>query len=149
MSKPLIDPRGPRFGAAITTVLLLTDVYLSLNTATFPSSVSLLAIIVALFAIGAFFGNAKHPYGYLFKRLVRPLLKAPKDLEDPRPPQFAQLVGLLVAGTGLAFGVAGIPLGLTIAAGAAFFAAFLNAAFNFCLGCQIWLGLARAGIVKA
>jgi hypothetical protein len=149
MSKSQIDPRGPRFGAGITAILLLIDVYLSLSPASFPTAVSLLAIIVALFAIGAFFGNAKHPYGYLFKRLVRPLLQAPKELEDSRPPQFAQLVGLLVAGTGLVLGAFNIQLGLTIAASAAFFAAFLNAVFNYCLGCQIWLGLARAGLIKA
>ncbi|MEN9707227.1 MAG: hypothetical protein RIS31_793 [Actinomycetota bacterium] len=149
MSKTQIDPRGPRFGAAITSILLLVDVYLSLDTKTFSASVSLLSIIVALFAIGAIFGNAKHPYGYLFKRLVRPLLAAPKELEDARPPKFAQAVGLLVSGIGLALGLAGIPLGLTIAAGAAFLAAFLNAVFNYCLGCQIWLGLARVGLIKA
>lgn len=148
MSKPQIDPRGPRFGAAITTVLLLVVIYLSLDTKTFPSAIALLGIIVALFAIGAFFGNSKHPYGYIFKRLVRPLLQAPKELEDPRPPQFAQLVGLLVAGTGLILGSFNIQLGLTIAASAAFFAAFLNAVFNYCLGCQIWLGLARVGLIK-
>lgn len=148
MSKPQIDPRGPRFGAAITTVLLLVVIYLSLDTKTFPSAIALLGIIVALFAIGAFFGNSKHPYGYIFKRFVRPLLQAPKELEDPRPPQFAQLVGLLVAGTGLILGSFNIQLGLTIAASAAFFAAFLNAVFNYCLGCQIWLGLARVGLIK-
>lgn len=148
MSKPQIDPRGPRFGAAITTVLLLVVIYLSLDAKTFPSAIALLGIIVALFAIGAFFGNSKHPYGYIFKRLVRPLLQAPKELEDPRPPQFAQLVGLLVAGTGLILGSFNIQLGLTLAASAAFFAAFLNAVFNYCLGCQIWLGLARVGLIK-
>jgi hypothetical protein len=148
MSKQEIDPRGPRFGAGITAVLLLIVVYLSQNTSTFSISVSLLGIIVALFAIGAFLGNSKHPYGYLYKRLVRPLLQAPKELEDSRPPQFAQLVGLLVAGTGLVLGGLDIRIGLTIAAAAAFFAAFLNAVFNYCLGCQIWLGLARIGIIK-
>ena len=149
MSKNEIDPRGPRFGAAITAVLLLIVVYLSLSPSTFSVAISLLGIIVALFAIGAFLGNSKHPYGYIFKRLVRPLLQAPKELEDSRPPQFAQLVGLLVAGTGLVLGGFDIQLGLTIAAAAAFFAAFLNAVFNYCLGCQIWLVLARAGVIKA
>jgi hypothetical protein len=149
MSKKEIDPRGPRFGAAITAVLLLIVVYLSLSPSTFSVAISLLGIIVALFAIGAFLGNSKHPYGYIFKRLVRPLLQAPKELEDSRPPQFAQLVGLLVAGTGLVLGGFDIQLGLTIAAAAAFFAAFLNAVFNYCLGCQIWLVLARAGVIKA
>lgn len=149
MSKQQIDPRGPRFGAAITSGLLLAVIYLSLDAKSFSSAVALLSIVVTLFAIGAIFGNSKHPYGYLFKRLVRPLLKAPKELEDSRPPQFAQLVGLLVAGTGLVLGLFNIQLGLTIAAAAAFFAAFLNSVFNYCLGCQIWLGLARIGLIKA
>jgi hypothetical protein len=150
MSKKEIDPRGPRFGAIITSVLLLTDVYLAWDKATLPLAVSLLSVIVALFAIGAIFGNSNHPYGYLYKRLIRPLLNAPKELEDSRPPQFAQFVGLLVAGAGLVFGFLGdgYQIGLIIFVSAAFFAAFLNAAFNFCLGCQIWLVLARAGIVK-
>jgi len=149
MSKKLIDPRGPRFGAVITSVLLLADVYLSLDSKTFSASVALLAVIVALFAIGAFLGNSRHPWGLIYKKFVRPLLADPKELEDARPPQFAQLVGLIVSATGLMFGLAGISIGLTIFVAAAFFAAFLNAAFNFCLGCQIWLGLARAGIFKA
>jgi hypothetical protein len=148
MSKKQIDPRGPRFGASITSALLLAVVYFSLTPTTFSLAVSLLSIIVALFAIGAIFGNSNHPYGLIFKKLVRPLLKAPTELEDSRPPQFAQAVGLVVAGSGLALGIAGIPLGLTILVSAAFFAAFLNAVFNYCLGCQIWLGLARIGFVK-
>jgi hypothetical protein len=148
MSKKQIDPRGPRFGASITSVLLLIVIYLSLTPATFSLAVSLLSIIVALFAIGAIFGNSNHPYGLIFKKLVRPLLKAPTELEDSRPPQFAQAVGLVVAGSGLVLGIAGVSLGLTILASAAFFAAFLNAVFNYCLGCQIWLGLARIGLIK-
>ena len=148
MSKKQIDPRGPRFGAGITSVLLLAVVYFSLTPTTFSLAVSVLSIVVALFAIGAIFGNSNHPYGLIFKKVVRPLLKPPAELEDSRPPQFAQAVGLVVAGSGLAFGIAGIPLGLTILAGAAFIAAFLNAVFNYCLGCQIWLGLARIGLVK-
>lgn len=148
MSKKQIDPRGPRFGAAITSALLLVVVYLSLTPATFLLANSLLAIITALFAIGAFLGNSKHPYSYLYRKLVRPLLSEPKELEDSRPPQFAQLVGLLVAGSGLVFAALTLPLGLTIAASAAFFAAFLNSTFNYCLGCQIWLGLARIGLIK-
>jgi hypothetical protein len=148
MSKKQIDPRGPRFGASVTSVLLLIVIYLSLTPATFSLAVSLLSIIVALFAIGAIFGNSNHPYGLIFKKLVRPLLKAPTELEDSRPPQFAQAVGLVVAGSGLALGIAGVSLGLTILASAAFFAAFLNAVFNYCLGCQIWLGLARIGLIK-
>ena len=143
-----IDPRGPRFGATITSVLLLITVFLALDPATLGSAFGLLVVITASFAIGAFLGNSKHPYGFIFKKLVRPRLGAPKELEDPRPPQFAQLVGLIVAGAGVVLYLAGAQGALVFAAGAAFIAAFLNAAFAFCLGCQIYVGLQRIGLIK-
>ncbi|MEN9967721.1 MAG: hypothetical protein RL036_954 [Actinomycetota bacterium] len=143
-----IDPRGPRFGAAITSVLLLITVFLGLNPATATSAYALLAIITALFAIGAIFGNSKHPYGVFFKKFVRPRLAAPQELEDPRPPKFAQLIGFIVAGVGLVLGAFGVTYGVAGAAAAAFIAAFLNAAFAFCLGCQIYVGLQRIGLIK-
>jgi hypothetical protein len=143
-----IDPRGPRFGAAITSVLLLVTVFLALDSATAGSAYVLLAVITGLFAIGAIFGNSKHPYGLIFKKFVRPRLVAPNELEDPRPPQFAQLIGLIVAATGLVLGALNVPYGVAGAAAAAFIAAFLNAAFAFCLGCQIYVGLQRVGLIK-
>ena len=143
-----IDPRGPRFGATITSVLLLITVFLALDAATAASAYALLAVITALFAVGAVFGNSKHPYGLIFKKFVRPRLAAPKELEDPRPPQFAQLIGFIVAGAGLVLGALGVTYGVAGAAAAAFIAAFLNAAFAFCLGCQIYVGLQRIGLIK-
>jgi hypothetical protein len=107
-----------------------------------------LAVITGLFAVGAIFGNSKHPYGLIFKKFVRPGLAAPKELEDPRPPQFAQLIGFIVAATGLLLGALDVPYGVAGAAAAAFVAAFLNAAFAFCLGCQIYVGLQRIGLIK-
>jgi len=143
-----IDPRGPRFGASITATLLAVGVYLSLDAATVPAAHALLGLITLSFLWGALRGPARHPYGYLFKKLVRPRLAAPKELEDSAGPQFAQLVGLLVAGTGFVLGIFGLALGITIAAAAAFVAAFLNAAFDYCLGCQIYLGLKRVKIIR-
>lgn len=148
MSNKQIDPRGPRFGAAITTVLLAIDVYLALDPKTLPNAFWLLTVITALFAIGAFFGNSRHPYGWIFKTFVRPRLAAPKELEDAAAPQFAQLVGLLVAGTGVALYLVVSPGALVFAAGAAFFAAFLNAVFNYCLGCQMYFGLKRLRVIR-
>ncbi len=87
------------------------------------------------------------PWGLLFRRVVRPRLVPPTELEDPRPPRFAQGVGLVVVTIGLVLHLVGVPWALPIAAAAAFVAAFLNAAFGFCLGCQIYLLLQRAGIV--
>ena len=147
MSKQ-IDPRGPRFGAAITSTLLAITVFLALDGATTGAAQVLLDVISVLFAIGAIFGNAKHPYGWIFKTFVRPRLRAPKELEDAAPPQFAQLIGLLVAGTGAILGHLGVDGAVLVAAALAFFAAFLNAAFNFCLGCQIYFGLKRLKVIR-
>ena len=141
-----IDPRGPRFGAAITAVLLLTTIALNLSGAVLASTI-VFAYIVAVFAWGALAGIKRHPYGLLFKSLVRPRLKPPTELEDPTPPTFAQGVGLVITGLGLVLHLVGVPYALVIAASAAFVAAFLNSVFAYCLGCQIYLLLVRAGIL--
>lgn len=151
MTKPTpagIDPRGPRFGASITSVLLLITVFLGLDAATVDAAFYLLIAITALFAFGAIFGLSKHPYGLIFKKLVRPRLAAPTELEDPRPPRFAQAVGLFVASVGIVLHLLGVEFGVVYAAGAAFVAAFLNAAFAYCLGCQIYLALKRIGVIR-
>lgn len=127
----MIDPRGQRFSAAITTVVLAVVLL--------TGWVWLLGLQAVVFAIGAFVGPAQTPYGWLFKRFVRPRLAAPEHLEHARPPRFAQLVGLVFALIGLVALVAGATtLGL-VAVALATAAAFLNAAFGFCLGCEIYL----------
>lgn len=142
-----IDPRGPRFAAGITALLLLVVVFLSLVGASIAST-ALLAVLVALFAWGAFAGVGRHPYGLVFRALVRPRLGPPSVLEDPAPPTFAQGVGFLVTGVGLLLGLLGVPGAVGVAAGLAFIAAFLNAVFDYCLGCQIYLLLIRARLIR-
>lgn len=137
-----VDPRGPRFSAGITAVLLLVVVVLGLAGANLPAF-ALLTAIALLFAWGAFRGVGAHPYGILFRKFVRPRLAAPTELEDPRPPTFAQLVGLIVTGVGVVLALFGLPLAVVIAAAAAFIAAFLNSVFGYCLGCQIYLLIIR------
>jgi hypothetical protein len=134
MSKQ-IDPRGPRFGAAITTAVL------AIILLTIPSNIALvlLGIQTVVFALGAFVGLHAQPYGILYRKLVAPKLGKPTALEAVEPPQFAQLVGFLFAATGLIALVVGADLVATIAVGFALGAAFLNAAFNFCLGCEMYL----------
>lgn len=145
-----IDPRGPRFGAGITAVLLLIDVFLGLSALTVAALV-LLAAITLLFAWGAFAGVRRHPYGWIFARFVRPRLAPPAELEDPAPPTFAQGVGFVITLLGvvlqLLIATGPVPVILVVAAALAFVAAFLNAAFGYCLGCQIYLLLVRTGIV--
>lgn len=153
-----IDPRGPRFTATITTVLLVISLLLALvGTSSRAASVTLgeriadpgfvaLAIVAALFVWGVT-SPATAPWGAIFRRFVRPRLSPPSELEDPHPPRFAQGVGLLVTAIGLVLHLAGMPWALVIAAAAALVAAFLNAAFNFCLGCELYLLLQRAGVL--
>ena len=149
-----IDPRGPRFVAGITALLLLVDVFLGLTTpigatvaerAVEPAFLLLLAI--ALLFLWGVLSPRTAPWGALYRTLVQPRLKPPTDLEDPRPVRFAQGVGLVVVTIGLVLHLAGVPWALPIAAAAAFVAAFLNAAFGLCLGCQLYLLLQRVGVV--
>lgn len=141
-----IDPRGPRFTAGITAVLLLIVAVLGFGGADLAAWV-LLAALAALFAWGAFAGVRRHPFGLLFKRFVRPRLSPPDELEDPRPPTFAQGVGFAVTVVGVLLGAIGLPLAVPIAASLAFVAAFLNAVFGYCLGCQLYLLLVRARVI--
>lgn len=130
-----IDARGPRFSAAITTAVLAI--------ALVTSSLWVISFQAAVFAIGAIRGPQFTPYALIFKKLIKPRLKSEVTFEDVRPPQFAQSIGLgfaLVAVIASVVGAGGV---FTVAVGFALAAAFLNAAFNFCLGCQVYLLLLR------
>jgi hypothetical protein len=150
MSKQIeqIDPRGPRFGAAIINVFSIIIFFFALDQSTSAIAHSLLAIVWVSFLWGTLFGNTNHPFGILYKKLVRPRLSAPKELEDSRPPRFAQLVGLFVTSIGFVLSFLAVPFGIAIAAAALFAASTLQAYFGYCLGCQIYLGLRRAGIIR-
>jgi len=139
-----IDPRAPRFGAAITSVLALISFALSQQY--WLQGYPVMVLLFLLFFWSVFFPNS-HPYQLIFRSLVRPRLAPPKELEDPRPVQFAQKVGFsfsILGAVGGLFVSALIP----IAAAFIFIAAFLNAFFGLCLGCQMYLGLRRLGVIR-
>ncbi len=142
-----IDPRGPRFGAGITAVLLLVTILLALTGAGVAATV-LLLVISAVFAWGAFAGIERHPYGRLFRALVRPHLRPPTELEAPQPPTFAQLVGFVITLAGVVLGLLGLTAGVALLATFAFIAAFLNSVFGYCLGCQLYVLLLRARVIR-
>ena len=121
----MIDARAPRFAAWITTAVLAVVLL--------TGSGLLLAAQAVVFALGA---AGRSPYTALWKRLVS---SPPTDLEDPRPVRFAQVVGLGFAVVGALGFLTGAALLGTVATAAALAAAFLNAAFGFCLGCEIYL----------
>ena len=130
-----VDPRGQRFAAAVTTAVLAAVLL--------TQSVWLLALQAVVFAIGALAGVRRSPYALVFATVLRPRLGPPAHTEASQPPRFAQAVGLVFALAGLAGFVLGLPaLGLA-ATGLALAAAFLNAAFGFCLGCEMYLLIRR------
>lgn len=130
-----IDARGPRFSAVITTVVLAV--------ALATTSVWVLLAQAVVFAAGAIAGLRYAPYGLAYRFLVRPRLGPPSRMEPAAPPRFAQGVGLVFAAAGVAGYAAGLT-GLGIACTAmALAAAFLNAAFGYCLGCQMYLFIRR------
>jgi len=131
----LIDARGPRFAATLTA-LVLAGVLL---TTPGPLATSLFALQAAVFAVGATRGVQHTPYSWLYRTLVRPRLGPPAHLEDPAPPRFAQAVGLGFALVGLAAALAGATTVAAVAVGFALAAAVANAAFGFCLGCEVYL----------
>ena len=148
MTAPGIDPRGPRFTAAITFVLFA--VVLVLSDARPGVAAVLSGVQAVLFAIGAGLGVQRTPTGLLFRAVVRPRLSPPDHLEDPAPPRFAQAVGLVFAVVAtIGFATGAVLLG-QVFTGFAIAAAFLNAVFAFCLGCEMYLlGLRLRGTPAA
>lgn len=134
-----IDPRGPQLAAALTVVVLAAVLLLAPH----PVGIALLGLQTLLFAIGAVAGVQRTPHAWLFRTLVRPRLAPPTELEDPAPPRFAQAVGLAFALVGLVALLAGATVIGQVAVGFALAAALLNAVFAFCLGCEVYLLVAR------
>lgn len=127
----MIDARGPRWSAGLTSIVLII--------ALFTRSPFLITIQLVQFGIGAFAGPAKSPYAWLYKRFVQPRLSKSFDSEDVRPPQFAQLVGFVFASAATVGALTHIWPIFTAAIAFALFAAFLNSAFGYCLGCKMYL----------
>ena len=132
---PPVDPRGPRFAAWVTTVVLAVV----LVTSWWP----LLAVQAVVFAIGAFAGLRVAPYSLLYRYLVAPRLRPVSEREEQAPLRFAQGVGFGFAVLGTLGYALGVPALGAAATAFALAAAFLNAAFAFCLGCETYLLIQR------
>lgn len=140
-TRPQVDARGVRFGAATVLVISATAL-LTLDLA--PAVTWALTLSqLALFVIGAWRGPQASPVAVVFRRVVAPRLRSLPQPEDAAPPRFAQAVGTLCIGlavVGLLLGsdaLALTGLALTLAAST------LNAVFGLCLGCEMYLGIAR------
>jgi hypothetical protein len=136
-----VDVRGPRFAAWVTTVVIVATLVVS--GFSYVGAAVILGLQAVVFAIGAWLGPRQHTYGLIFQRLVAPRL-GPVTEKEPVPPlKFAQLVGFVFAVVGVIGFASGAALLGLIATGFALVAAFLNAAFGICLGCQIYPLVAR------
>jgi hypothetical protein len=129
-----LDPRGQRFAAAVTSLVLVVILL---------TGWGWLALAQTLvFAITAY-DPRKGPYGLVFRALVLPRIGPPAEREPAAPVRFAQLVGFTFAAVATIGYLSGVTaLGVVFAA-FALLAAFLNAAFGLCLGCEAYLALRR------
>ena len=140
MSQPTqVDPRGLRVVAAITAVVLAAVLVIPSE----PVRIVLLAVQVAVFATAALIGLQTSPYAIFYATVVRPRIGAPAELEDARPPRFAQVVGLAFTTIALVALLAGATTVALVATAFALVAALLNAAVGLCLGCEMYLVLRR------
>jgi hypothetical protein len=130
-----IDPRGPRFNQALLTIGLLVGFIADWQ------PVALLFAIV-LFA-GAAFGPRYGPFLRIYADVIKPRLQPPAELEDPRPPRFAATIGVaFLAGASIAFAAGSDVVGWTLALIVAALAG-LAATTGICVGCEVWLFIAR------
>jgi len=127
----LIDPRGHRFGAGLSVVILVTG---------FLAQVALVVpAIAAALGISAVFGTRYSILGRPWPAVRRILrLGPPAELESEFPPRFAQLLGtagLILATVLLAVGQDGAGW---VIAGAVATLQLLLAATGYCLGCRLY-----------
>jgi hypothetical protein len=136
-----IDPRGYRFGAGVTLLVAIVALVLGAGSA----GIAVMALLVLMFAPGAFIGPQATLQSALFKGMIRPRIGPPTETESFRPPRFAQQMGFVMAVAGLVLGLLGIAWGFYLFGAFITIASFLNSVFGFCLGCEIYLLLKRVG----
>ncbi|GAA1613462.1 DUF4395 domain-containing protein [Catellatospora bangladeshensis] len=130
----MIDPRGPRFAAAVTTVVMVV-VLLTGSGWLALAQAAVFGLTAARPRLG--------PYGLIYRGLLAPRLGPPAELEPLAPFRFAQTVGFVFATVATLGYLLGSPVTGAVAAGFALAAAFLNAAFGLCLGCEMYLAYRR------
>jgi len=130
----MIDVRGPRFSAALTTVVLATALLVQ-----GPIGTALVVWQWAMFAIAAVFGLRHSVYGNLFRSLKRRLDLGPPPATEPEAgPRFAQACGLAVLTVALVALAVGTPAVAWAAVGTVLALSFLLASLDVCIGCLLY-----------
>jgi hypothetical protein len=134
MNQQLLDPRGVRFAAALTSLVFVLVLVFS------SAWLALVQAVIFAFTAAA---PRNGPYGVIFQTVMAPNLPPPKELAPAAPVRSAQLVGLVFAIAAAAGYILGLPVLGAVMAGSALAAALLNAAFGICLGCELDLAARR------
>ena len=131
----MIDVRGPRFGAAITSTVLATALLVQGTVGT-----ALVAWQWAMFAIATVFGLRHSVYGNLFRLLKRRFDLGPPPATEPEAgPRFAQACGLAVLTVALvATALGASTVVASIAVGVVLALSLLLATTNICIGCLLY-----------
>ncbi|WP_322937300.1 DUF4395 domain-containing protein [Nocardioides bizhenqiangii] len=131
-----VDPRLVRFSAGATASILAIGL-LIVDVAR-PWGLGLIATQAAVFAFTAFVSFQWSLWAQVYARFIWPRIGAPAELEDARPPRFAQLLGFVLTAVGLTFfAVGGDVAGYSVTA-LAVGVAGLNASTGLCLGCKAY-----------
>ena len=131
----LIDVRGPRFGAAITSVVLAVALVVQ-----GPVGIGLVTWQWFVFAVSTFAGLRWSIYGTLFRWLKRRMqLGAPPATEFEGPPRFAQICGFAVLTVALVLFVAGATAAGWVAVGAVLALSALLTFTGICVGCELYV----------
>ena len=125
-----IDPRGQRFGAAVSAVVLVVAFLLNLPW---------LAALVGLnLLVSAAFGTRLFLPGRAWPLIRRSLRLGPTEPEHEYPPRFAQAMGgTFLALATLAFVLGFAPLGWLLTGAVAALQTVL-AATGICIGCRMY-----------
>jgi Domain of unknown function (DUF4395) len=134
MNRQLLDPRGVRFAAGVTALVFVLVLIFSF------AWLALFQAVVFAFTAAS---PRQGPYAVIYRTLVAPNLPPPKELEPDAPVRFSQLMGLVFAVAAAIGYILGLPVLGAVMAGLALAAAFLNAAFGLCLGCELYLAALR------
>ena len=130
----MIDVRGPRFGAAITSTVLATALLVQ-------GSVGTVLVVWqwTMFAIAAVFGLRHSVYGNLFRSLKRRFDLGPPPATEPEAgPRFAQACGLAVLTVALVATALGASTVAWLAVGVVLALSLLLATTDICIGCLLY-----------
>ena len=126
----MIDPRGHRFGAGVSAVLLIV--------AAMTQAPWLVALVLLSIGVSAAFGLRYSAYGAAWRRIVKVAKLGPAEPEHEYPPRFAQVLGSIALVLSLlAFALGATTLGWLFALAVAGLQTLL-AVTGYCLGCRLY-----------